>query len=503
MSANNYVVSEWLIRTGHFLERAADNKNQSLELEILTEADTLLQEGEDRDMPLTEVEVLRVMNRLAIRARKFGKAQKYAQLLFNKTRKEYYAAAELLSHAMYHRGKMVEAQEHLSLIPETRLTRAGKKRKSDVDRITMLDQASAIATTTLASDDPMSRAQKANVLSHLNDAQRPAGDALLATVGLAKGRRRQKQAPAETAQNPQNGENGQDDIGLVFCGGFKWSGASAVRDYLIGFENVASPRADFRIFTEKDVCIRDIYESFTAKDADALDAATKGFVLEKLLGITLSDPKPRRLLKTRAAALLPHAGEGDAGWIEQSGTRFLKAVQATRQSFPRNQLQEFIETCSRVVCPAQTRVCVYDSVLRAFDGDLFALLRKGHLLSVFRDPRDMYATHCLRGGWTEGVETYATELSAMLEAYNAFSGKRTKAVQFERFVLSPAYREEIRTLTLGPDTTPRAEQNFKAEDSATNIGIHADFEDREAIAYLEKTFPDLCIDVKTADWAQA
>ncbi|MGB0440012.1 MAG: hypothetical protein ACPGFC_07920, partial [Paracoccaceae bacterium] len=471
------------------LERAANNKNQSLELEILTQAKSLLQEGEDKSLPESNAEVLRLMNRLAMRARHFGKAQRYAQLLFNKTRRDYYAATELLAQAMYHRGKMVDALEHLELVPDARLTRASRKRKSDVAQITVLTRASEAAVPLPAADTFLPRADTGAVLEHLGDHQKPAGHRLIAAAGIT---RTPSHLPKSDPVTPQ------PDIDLVFCGGFKWSGASAVRDYLIGFENVASPRADFRIFTENDYCVRTIYEAFMTKNRAGLPEAAKGFALEKLLGLTPCDPKPRRLLKTRSAALLPQANPEEATWIEATGTRFLKAVLSNRKSFPREALQDFIDDCSRVICPPQTKVCVYDSVLRAFDGDLFNLLPKGHLLSVFRDPRDMYATHCLRGGWTAGVEVYAQDLSEMLRAHKAYAHDRIVTVQFERFVLSEAYRKKIRTLVLGKKPTPRAVQDFRAEDSATNIGIHADFQDRDAIAYLEKTFPDLCIDTPAA-----
>jgi hypothetical protein len=492
MPERNNQLAGWTARARAFLIDAGKAQNESRQVETIRSARVLIDEFQAARLPADDVATNMLLEELATICRDRKAAEFYAARRFRRAEIAYFAAAEGLARARFYLGEHDSALGFLNRVPEDRLSKAGLNRRDTLLRARSLAGASRIAGALLnGPDQTFLSAGDVPTLVDAWPARRLGGiAALLAALGISG-----LVDPSADAAEPST--NVATHPALVFCGGFKWSGASAVRDYLCDFETVASFPATLRPFSDPEFSIRSLSDHFEeARDTRSrtkLLREARGFVLEKILGLNPGEVSSRRAdakWKTSVAALGNRPLDDIFGG---SGKRFVHALLTAQDEFPRQALQDLVAGIAAATTPPDTRVCVMDSVLRAPDCAMLGLMAKASMLAVFRDPRDMYVTHVVRGGWTQGVEPYIAELAGMLAKWNAGSGPDVTRVQYERFILSSRYRTEIGRQVLRSGGTLRATTGFDAADSVTNIGIHSNFEDQAAIARLESAFPDLCI----------
>jgi len=495
-------VADWVTRVESYLNKAGKTYNESREVERLKATRAFLQEFEAAQLPADDLTALKLLDELASGARDLKAAERYARLRLHKTREQFYEASESLARALFRLGHLEPALRHLETIPSDKRSKAARARIANIRRSLALAAASETATR-LSGAGPrvaLTGDEATALLNHVDEAQRPGAVQLLDRLGLA--------APASFRQ--PLADDARDaaaaPVDLVFCGGFKWSGASALRDYLVDHQSVGSPPADLRLFTEPDFSLRGMRNAMEGNKPEAALRMARGFALEKILGLTLGKPEPKRLSKKLTAAMITLDRSRGPSPALRSALGFFQAlmpepgVVVAAGAFPRDALQDWLTDCVRVSIPEPITTCVFDSVLRAPDRALLSMLRDARLFAVFRDPRDMYATHVIRGGWSAGIEPYIADLNKMLAAFHGADDDNTTIVQYERFILSRSYRDAIGRSILATQPVPRDTPRFDPRDSAANIGIHRDFEDRDAIGRLEDAFPDLCIEDPKHQW---
>lgn len=473
------------------------SNNQSRELETIRAAASLIEafevRGGDCDDPCT----ISLLVDLSRHARDRNRLVRYANQLLKLSEKGRAKAASQLVAAFMHSGNFDAARRYAVLIPES--YRGPGLRK----RIALLDMLREIAEQFPPAREilqfPADACLPEELVQSLGKHLAPTKAACLHAVlhGIPspdKG----TEPVAEVSVNLSN-----DQLQLVFCGGFKWSGASAVCDFLADFPGVARAPDAMRFFTGPDFTIQSLHNAFRARDAEALVVQMRGLTLRLLAGIVLGEKQTEKDIldhwKRSVAALEWSGTDKESDDLVKALLAFFKqlvvALRAELPVFPTQAFERFITALLRLILPGDSHVVLFDSVLRASDCALLELLPQAQMFCVRRDPRDMFVTQVMRGDGSGKVEPYVVELRSMIQAWQhgkARLGDNCTALRFEDFVRDPNCREMVRDLVIGSGIASPRDPAFKPEDSATNIGIFRNYADEQALDRLAEAFPELC-----------
>lgn len=284
----------------------------------------------------------------------------------------------------------------------------------------------------------------------------------------------------------------------VFCAGFRWSGASAVRDFLLEQQDVAAFWHPPRFMHEE----HSSYDTLLGPGAGGGDAFARilwRFVAEQILGLTIDANRknPLQIHNRSILAQVPKAADLSA--MDMALARMIAHAAASPDGAAPDgrYIAALIQSLCRL-CSPTARYMLFDSVIRAWGPDLLAAVPGARMIVVLRDPRDMYATHVDRGRWGRGVDAYIKELAGLLERFTANRDAAEGAgdlhvVKFEDFVGDAGVRAGLLDW-LGMSTAGASRQgrHFNPEQSAQNVGVHRSFTDQAAIRKIEAAFPDLC-----------
>jgi len=303
--------------------------------------------------------------------------------------------------------------------------------------------------------------------------------------------------PAEM-QNIPTAVTGAD---ALFCSGFRWSGASAVYDFVKGLQGVGMPVTHPRIVSGGVSTLEEILDQLLSGQPQKR-ALIVTFTLEKILGFP---PKPESLkvADIYRRSLFGSAAEREV--LTQSAADLLRALQvyasdkglAQQREESQNLLRNFFTRIA--LDPVNTRYTAFDSVMRAWRPEFVQFVGGAKMIAILRDPRDMYVTYVRMERPKLAASTFIRDLKARLEQFDAGLAKLPnkdacfRLVRFENFVSSSETRQELCDwLGLENILNPaQMSRDFTPSESMKNIGVYENHPNQKAIREIEKAFPDL------------
>lgn len=290
------------------------------------------------------------------------------------------------------------------------------------------------------------------------------------------------------------------DVTPLFCSGFRWSGASAVYDFIKGLDGVGTPVRHPRIVSGGVAPLEDILDH-VLKGAPVDQGLVIDFILEKILGVPPSDKTPKIADLFRRSVV---GGARDAAHLPPGVTALLRALQgyagdgSTHDKIVQGGVSMRTFYARIAQCPEDCRYTAYDSVMRAWRPELVQTVSGARMIGVIRDPRDMYVTYLRMERPSLAVQTFIDDFGARLTQYEAGrarlgdDGLSFRLLRFEDFVLDAEVRQSLCDWLGLENTADLAQGDFIPEQSARNIGVYKTHPDTDAIAKIEAAFPDWC-----------
>jgi|GEM_PF-2954666 len=407
--------------------------------------------------------------------------------------------------ALHRLGRESEAYRHLNGVPAEKLGRKGRRALAELERVRAVERARKALHRAIDSDanKGLAQASRQDWEQALHLAQPHLSEGVLEQTFnvLVNTRHRYVSSISERATGIPT--NAKREAAPVFCAGFRWSGGSAVFDYLSDCPQVARFWSKPRFFQDSEFSVKALRDACQCESSD-LRFLVNGFVACHVLGIDVSARTRKQMRLSHARSLLSQfSSSSDVAVLDFALANFLHAVIATKNAssasteFPVAEFTDFFAQLLQIACEVECSHVLLDSVIRAPNADLLELVPGARMVAAIRDPRDMYVTHVERGGWTRGVEDYIRTLK---ESWSRFDHARRSVedqvylVRFERFVEDEQERRRLLDW-LGIGLAGDAKEtlrNFVPEQSRENIGVYRSFHDQAAIAEIEQAFPDLC-----------
>lgn len=487
---NEFDISKWREAAFRLVKTQGLPKNESRTFEVMNSARMLLDEFEVVGEDHNDSSTIALLLDLSRRARDNNRIEQYAARLRKLIEPDYTKAVNQLIGVYYKKGDFEEACKQASRVHDRLLQPHTKKR---------------LATIGIVRDICAKLKRAHEVVWHRPDKRLPD------TAGIVLGSHLEPYKAeclrAILCGIPSSAESlettaihkveTKERLRLIFCGGFRWSGASAVCDFLTDFPHTVRAPFAMRFFTGPRFTIQSIERAFQARDKCALVAQMRGLSIRLFAGVVADENQSEsKVLQqwTRSLAVREWRGRNDRIVTAALNffTKLMVDINIESPTFPAAECQHFIEAILHMIAPEDTRVVLFDSVLRAHECSMVSLLQDAHMFCVLRDPRDMFVTHSSHSLNTIDVEDYIINLQNMLRSYQNGFSSACSPVEFEEFILSDHSREVVRQKVFGFDRVDVHSPSFNPQDSATNIGVYRNYADLHAINRIYQAFPELC-----------
>ncbi len=270
--------------------------------------------------------------------------------------------------------------------------------------------------------------------------------------------------------------------GVVLLSGFEFSGAGAVRDYLLDHQDVRLVLGDrYRGSPSLARLFAGLAESPSQARRGLLS-----FVGEQVLGIGATDPN--YCLRT-----FFQGDTEDRVFFARSAAEMLARVAESPDNLPRlvrREFGEFLELIlRRGVPPGGSALAV--NLTKDGESRLLQLLPRAKLVFVIRDPRDQYADQYNNRSvepapdFIGGMRTKYENLSSIADTGAARDS--IAVLRFEEFASNSLVRDGLLSfLGLDPLRMTRESSGFDPSASSANIGIHTKFPDQGVIEQIAK-----------------
>lgn len=289
----------------------------------------------------------------------------------------------------------------------------------------------------------------------------------------------------------------------IFVSGMGWSGSGAVYDFLKEFESVEPQEVpyeysclqysagfkDFLKVKKKDVgqiCVRFFFlhmlgyaPLYTAHDfKSCLVARRHSQNKDKDFSLTYA----QNCLKLVSTMQLLFDETGNLGDFDSCLKLFANEIIENLMTVGVN----IIETP------------LFDNCIHIKNLYLLEYIENAIILCSVRDPRSNYvALKRESKAFNKPIEKFVSDYKNYRKKYfneKTLQNLRVKVVQFEEFVSSEFYRENL-AIKLGVEHSIRHKfKYFKPWESFRNTQLHLDYENQDEIRYIEKHLSEYCVD---------
>lgn len=289
---------------------------------------------------------------------------------------------------------------------------------------------------------------------------------------------------------------------IILCSGFRWSGGSAVRDYLISLDGVEKFQDKIRFIDGSEAGLKPLLDVWASTaNQHHIWRAWYDFFMKHVLGVDLS----AKSLKERvyayrrsfvASSIVKCNQAHVASALRSLGASLLLSNRTSTK--PSESIVNLILSLVSERKPVPQAI-VLDSALRAWNASFVRYMGDAKMIAVFRDPRDMFVTLVAHSNRrvtaAQFIETFQERIASFkVSMMDPSVSAKVKAVRFEKFILDGAYRESIaRWLDISSNPSS-CRSAFDAGVSKRNVGVHRGFQDFQAIREIEGALREYCWD---------
>lgn len=305
----------------------------------------------------------------------------------------------------------------------------------------------------------------------------------------------------------------EDNIRLprvVLVAGMGWSGSGAIFDYLAEFNKVTAVKGESPYLVRGEYSLRTIERSLD--DCDALKTQLVSFFYSNVLGF--DEIKQGKDLKAFSYARSRSLGRRQSAHFDAASVFCFLSGQLLRESDSGKRREIFSSLVKLVVGRfaisvdvPEGNIAIMDNVVPIQHISIGSFLENTDIYCCFRDPRSNYVALVRENpGFHQSVSVYAKKRADSLKKLSALVEKKSGSgqgvqggcvihkVQFERFILSEAFRDEMASY-LGLDLRDRKKHSkLKPWESMRNVVLHQEHPDQEEIRLIEKELGEYCVE---------
>ncbi|HIP27204.1 MAG TPA: hypothetical protein EYG80_06070 [Flavobacteriaceae bacterium] len=287
----------------------------------------------------------------------------------------------------------------------------------------------------------------------------------------------------------------------ILVSGMGWSGSGALYDFFLEFKKVfKTPKEEFQ-HIEGYKGLRRLYE--VRNNKDLLIKELNLFFWYTLFGY-ISTSTFSELSATKSAK--PFVFGRTSGSYSLAVRQFLQDLHSMINELDEEKFKYLSKTLiDSIILPESKEFSfddfiLLDNVIHAGRIDTVELLENYNIFVTFRDPRSNYVAHYNENPRFNPdidlfIESYRNGRKRFKEAFSKIKDKNNlHIVQFEDFILSQEYRNQI-VEKLGINLSEREEfSKFKPWESEKNIFLHETFKNQELISKIENELKEYCYD---------
>lgn len=298
---------------------------------------------------------------------------------------------------------------------------------------------------------------------------------------------------------------------LAFTCGAGWSGSTAIFHFLREFEQVVPISGEPLVF----VGLWEVLQS--ADDVEVMRESLIRFFATYVIGFRRIDRRMdlKPLEQARRRWSLDGANPGFPGaLIDLARLVSLAIVGETsedRAAVVGKMAKVFVNLLCFGKAIGSDSVLVFDNAVSIANLEKLDIFDRAHALCSFRDPRSNYVALLRESSiflqtvnpWVsrqKGAQISSREKTTIFDHSDSIN---VTAIQFEEFVLSERFRDNLAT-GLGLDLNRRDKYRyFKPWESARNVMLHHEHPDQDEIRYIEEHLGQFCVEPKIAPFLDA
>jgi len=292
-------------------------------------------------------------------------------------------------------------------------------------------------------------------------------------------------------------------VNKILVSGMGWSGSGALYDFFLEFENTKETIKEFQ-FIEGTKGLFNVYKKIKLKQLTIEDINELFWyaIFGNIVGYTYPEI---RLTNSAKQFTLGEKAESYSIACKNFFDKLEKNIHKLNIDIFHNITKDFINAIfiEYTNLSNNSEYILLDNVIHAERINAVELLDDYKIFVTFRDPRSNYVAHFNENPrFNPDVDLYIKDYKTKREQFQkSLSNTKDKnnihIVQFEDFVLSQSYRDNIIEKS-NLDPNRRIEfSRFKPWESEKNVFLHETFENQDIINKITKELQEYCIDKRT------
>lgn len=296
---------------------------------------------------------------------------------------------------------------------------------------------------------------------------------------------------------------------VLITSGTGWSGSSALFDYFAEFDDTLPRGGEFPVIEGR----HGLADLARARGAAQIGPEVLGLFRHHFFGFSaVTDAVRGKCLLHAKHSFLREDPAGGAALARDVFTRLAREL--TPERVPTACLQDVLARYmffKSGIAPDElgSRKLLFDNIVHADKLDTLAFTRNLMLIVCLRDPRSTYVSRLKESNKPDETPAWFIQRYRLMRervtrlldqaAPADATASSTRLVQFEPFVLSRAYRQDLaRSVGLDP-TRQREYSRFKPEVSRRNLVNFRTHPDQEAIRRIEAELGEYCLDLESLE----
>lgn len=298
-------------------------------------------------------------------------------------------------------------------------------------------------------------------------------------------------------------------VDKIFVSGMGWSGSGALFAYFNEFDAVGCHVESELRYIQGSASLYSLYRELNSEDGRREQFLSLFF--NSLLGFNgyrgshdfLAMREARKTSLSKAEGL-PFAKA--VNQVMRKASPFFTCDDDEREFEYRRFATDLVNLLSSGAYASSFERYLFDNCISINNLEAIGFIDDVTVFACFRDPRSNYVA--LRNenfGYRDDANAFIKEkevryrlfnekVSSFSKEYNS-STKKVVRVQFERFVLDEAYRDELaRSIGLDLDTRDK-HKYFKPWESEKNVYLHETWDDQEEIMEIESALAEYCVNI--------